>query len=80
MKHTKNSKSMYLLEINIIIVVDVNLPKALIALEAKAITICPALMLATNRTVKVKGRIKILIDSITTNKGIKMNGEPAGTR
>jgi len=41
---------------------------------------CPALIFATNRTVKVNGRIKILIDSIIIRKGIKAIGAPVGAR
>lgn len=37
-------------------------------------------MLATNRTVKVSGRIKILIVSISTKNGIKITGDPDGTK
>jgi len=37
-------------------------------------------MLAVNRTDKVIGRIKILIDSINTIKFIKKTGVPCGTR
>lgn len=41
---------------------------------------CPALILATSRTVKVKGRIKILIVSIIIRKGIKTIGAPEGVK
>jgi len=41
---------------------------------------CPALILATSRTVKVKGRIKILIVSIIIRNGIKTIGAPDGAK
>jgi len=41
---------------------------------------CPALILATNRTVKVKGRIIILIVSIITKNGISRIGAPMGAK
>ena len=44
------------------------------------ITICPALILAINRTVRVKGRINSLTVSIRTSKGNKAPGAPAGAR
>lgn len=37
-------------------------------------------MLAANRTERVKGRIKFLINSIKTIKGIKALGVPKGTK
>ena len=40
----------------------------------------PATMLAANRTERVIGRIKFLIVSIRTIKGIKTLGVPRGTR
>ena len=40
----------------------------------------PAIMLAANRTAKVKGRINILTDSITTINGINTPGVPSGTK
>jgi len=40
----------------------------------------PATMLAINRIARVIGRIKILIDSINTIKGIKITGVPLGTK
>ena len=43
-------------------------------------TMCPALILAINRTVNVKGRIKILIVSISTKKGANTIGAPAGAK
>jgi len=46
----------------------------------KAQTTCPTVMLATNRTVKVSGRIKIEIVSIITKKGAKAIGAPLGDR
>ena len=41
---------------------------------------CPATILAANRTDKVKGRITLLINSITTIKGINATGVPVGTK
>ena len=41
---------------------------------------CPATMLAASRTDRVKGRIKFLINSINTMKGIKIKGVPSGTK
>jgi len=49
-------------------------------LAIKDITICPALMLAISRTVKVKGRIRILIVSTKTRKGTNAAGAPAGAK
>lgn len=43
-------------------------------------TICPALIFATNRTVKVKGRIIILIVSMIIKNGINTIGAPDGAR
>lgn len=43
-------------------------------------TICPALILAINRTVKVRGRIIILIVSINTKNGASTIGAPAGVK
>lgn len=40
----------------------------------------PAIIFAANRTAKVPGRIKFLIVSIQTIKGIKMLGVPCGTK
>ena len=40
----------------------------------------PAIMLAANRTARVPGRIKFLIVSIHTIKGINTGGVPWGTR
>ena len=37
-------------------------------------------MLAANRTAKVKGRIKFLMSSIKTIRGISGHGVPSGTR
>lgn len=48
--------------------------------DNKDITICPALILAIIRTVKVSGRINILIVSTTTKNGIKAFGAPLGVR
>ena len=42
--------------------------------------ICPALIFAINRTVRVKGRISSLTVSIKTSKGVKTAGAPAGAR
>lgn len=41
---------------------------------------CPAIILAANRTDRVKGRIILLIISITTIKGIRAGGVPKGTK
>lgn len=41
---------------------------------------CPAIILATNRIDKVKGRIILLKDSIITIKNIKIKGVPKGTK
>jgi len=41
---------------------------------------CPAIMLAANRTAKVRGRITNLIVSINTINGIRAVGQPKGTR
>ena len=37
-------------------------------------------MLAINRTARVRGRIKRLIDSMSTIRGIKAGGVPRGTK
>ena len=49
-------------------------------LAIKDITICPALILAINRTVKVKGRIRILTVSTKMRNGTKAEGAPAGAK
>lgn len=41
---------------------------------------CPLIILADNRTDKVIGRIKFLIDSIITIKKVKIIGDPRGTK
>lgn len=40
---------------------------------------CPATMFAISRTERVIGRIILLIDSISTIKGIRAEGVPDGT-
>jgi len=40
----------------------------------------PAIILADRRIAKVRGRIRSLIDSIKTIKGIKIDGVPWGVR
>lgn len=57
-----------------------NLLRELNPLPASLNNKWPATMLAINRIAKVMGRIKILIDSINTIKGIKMTGVPLGTK
>lgn len=42
--------------------------------------IWPANIFATNRILKVKGRIIFLINSTKTKKGAKAVGEPKGTK
>jgi len=41
---------------------------------------CPAIILAASRTARVPGRIKFLIVSMHTIKGISTAGVPCGTR
>jgi hypothetical protein len=41
---------------------------------------CPAIILAVRRTVRVPGRIILLIDSINTINGIRIFGVLKGTR
>ena len=41
---------------------------------------CPATMLAAKRTERVKGRIRLLVSSMTTIKGIRTGGVLKGTR
>ncbi len=41
---------------------------------------CPALIFAIIRTLRVRGRIKILAVSITINKGTSPAGAPAGAK
>jgi hypothetical protein len=43
-------------------------------------TICPAPMLAANRTAKVTGRTKSLTVSTRTRKGLKKEGAPTGSK
>lgn len=43
-------------------------------------TMCPALILAANRTVKVMGRTRILIVSIRMRAGFNHVGAPLGRR
>lgn len=43
-----------------------------------AIRMCPAVILAINRTAKAPGRMMLLIVSIITMKGIRMGGVPEG--
>jgi len=50
------------------------------ALAIRPIIICPALMLAMSRTIKVRGRMQILTVSINTSKGIRAAGAPAGAK
>lgn len=47
---------------------------------SRQIKICPAIIFAVSRIISVKGRIKDLIDSIITIKGIKAGGVPVGTK
>lgn len=50
------------------------------AFAIRPIIICPALIFAISRTIKVNGRMQILTVSIITNKGTKAAGAPAGAR
>lgn len=50
----------------------------LIFSPSNAIRICPAVMLAINRTAKAPGRIILLIVSIKTINGIRIGGVPEG--
>lgn len=63
---------------NIKIKVKPDTPVKQFAIRAR--TICPALILATNRTVKVSGRINILTVSIKIRKGANITGDPAGAK
>jgi hypothetical protein len=58
----------------------INLERLLSPLPASLNKRWPATMLAINRMAKVMGRIKILIDSINTIKGINIKGVPPGTK
>lgn len=49
-------------------------------LPSKASSRCPATILAESRIAKVKGRIILLIVSITTMKGTRKAGVPSGTK
>lgn len=49
-------------------------------LPIKVIIRCPAEILAIRRTVRVRGRINPLINSINTIMGTKIIGVPTGTR
>lgn len=46
---------------------------------SRCISKCPAVMFATNRTVSVIGRIRLLTISIKTMMGIRGDGDPIGT-
>lgn len=50
------------------------------ALAIKPIIMWPALILATSRSVRVKGRIKSLTVSIRTRRGTSGPGAPAGAK
>lgn len=50
------------------------------ALMSKDTSKCPAIILAANRIAKVNGRIKALIVSISTIKGISTEGVPLGIK
>lgn len=52
----------------------------LLTLANKPKTMWPALILATNRTVNVKGRIRMLMLSTSTRKGSRARGAPLGAR
>lgn len=45
-----------------------------------AINKCPAIRLALSRTASAIGRIKLLVNSINTIKGINIVGVPEGTK
>lgn len=49
-------------------------------MESKIIKRCPARMLATNRTIKVIGRIIFLTNSIKKSKKVKGRGVPSGIK
>lgn len=49
-------------------------------LATSARTMCPALILAISRTVKVSGRINTLIVSIKIKKGVRIVGVPLGKK
>jgi hypothetical protein len=48
--------------------------------ESSVINKCPAIIFAVNRTARVPGRIKFLIVSINTIKGIRIGGVPLGIK
>lgn len=48
--------------------------------DNKIINKCPAKILATNRTIRVIGRIKFLVTSIKNNKKVKIKGVPSGIK
>lgn len=48
-------------------------------LPRSVINKCPAIILALKRTANVPGRITLLMDSISTIKGIKSDGVPWGS-
>lgn len=80
MKLTKTSNNMYPIIIKLNSVIDEAGSEDLKTFAIRARTMCPALIFATNRTVKVKGRIIILIVSIITKNGINTIGAPDGAR
>lgn len=49
-------------------------------MPTKPITICPAPILAANRTERVIGRTETLIVSTKTKKGFKKEGAPEGKK
>lgn len=49
-------------------------------LDNREIRRCPAIMLAANRIAKVRGRIRELVSSIPTIKGMRAPGVPRGNR
>lgn len=78
MNATAVSKIISPMNNHIIIVISIKLSIKLF--PSKDISKCPAIMLAVSRTASDVGRIILLIDSIITINGIKIDGVPMGTR
>lgn len=77
MKATANSNIISPINIHMKIIIRVVL---LQLLPKSLIKICPAIILALNRTAKDPGRIIFLIVSIITINGISIYGVPIGTK
>lgn len=73
---SNNSKIICVINRRLIIIKDKEFPEFPRRVKSR----CPAIMLAVSRIAKVPGRIKLLIDSIQTIKGINTLGVPWGIK